>query len=112
MAYNEKLADRIRQALGHQRDVEEKKMFGGLAFMVHGKMCVTAGADRIMCRIAPDMHETVIDKEGCQTVIMREREYKGWVYVNEENIQSEADFNYWIDLALDYNKKLVSMDEE
>lgn len=112
MAYNEKLADRIRRALGHLQEVEEKKMFGGLAFMVQGKMCVTAGADRIMCRIVPDLHETVIDKEGCHTVIMGEREYKGWVYVNEENLQSEADFNYWIDLALDYNKKLGLSDKK
>lgn len=110
MAYSEKLANRIRQALAQVPDVEEKKMFGGLAFMVGGKMCLTAGADQMMCRIDPDIHETTIQKEGCRTVIMRGREYKGWVYVNEESLQTEADFNYWIELALDFNKRLDTPD--
>ncbi len=104
MAYNEKLADRIRIALSHLPNVEEKKMFGGLAFMVDKKMCITAGADRIMCRINPDIHEEVIKRKGCSTVIMRGREYKGYVHVNEESIKNKKDFDYWIQLALDYNK--------
>ena len=108
MAYSEKLADRIRRALTSLPDVEEKKMFGGLAFMVNGKMCLTVGADRIMCRIDPDLHDSAIKKEGCQTVIMRDREYKGWVYVSKENIQTDGDFNYWMDLALDFNSQAIS----
>jgi hypothetical protein len=62
MAYSEKLAGRIREALAHLPDVEEKKMFGGLAFMVGGKICLTAGADRMMCRIDPTIHETAIKR--------------------------------------------------
>lgn len=106
MAYSEELAERIRQALSHLPDVEEKKMFGGLAFMVGGKMCLTADADRIMCRIDPDLHEEAIKKEGCETVFMRGRKYKGWVYVNEKSLQTETAFDYWINLALDFNKKV------
>ena len=71
MAYNEKLADRIRKALSHVRNVKEKKMFGGLAFIVDNKMCITAGADRIMRRIDPAIHEEVIKRKACRTVIMR-----------------------------------------
>ncbi len=56
MAFNEKIANRIREALSHLHTVKEKKMFGGLAFMVDNKMCITAGADRIMCRIDPGIH--------------------------------------------------------
>src|SRR5699024_1637856 len=108
MAYSEKLADRMRQALAQVPDVEEKKMFGGLAFMVNGKMGLTVGADRMMCRIDPDLHDSAIAKEGCQTVIMRGREYKGWVYVDKDYIQTEADFNCWVDLALDFNSKAIS----
>ncbi len=104
MAYNERLANRIRIALSHLPNVEEKKMFGGLAFMVDKKMCITAGADRIMCRINPGIHEEVIKRKGCSTLIMRGREYKGYVHVNEESIKNKKDFDYWIQLALDYNK--------
>jgi TfoX/Sxy family transcriptional regulator of competence genes len=106
MAYSKKLADRIRQALAHLSEVEEKKMFGGLAFMVGGKMCLTAGADRMMCRIDPDIHEDAVKRKGCRTVVMREREYKGWVYVSEDNLQSKEDFDHWVGLALDFNKKV------
>ena len=104
MAYNEKLASRIRDALSHLQHVEEKKMFGGLAFMVDDKMCITVGANRIMCRIDPAIHEEVIKRKGCDTVIMRGREYTGYVHVNEDSIKNKEDFDYWIGLALDYNK--------
>jgi TfoX/Sxy family transcriptional regulator of competence genes len=104
MAYNEKLADRIRKALSHLPNVKEKKMFGSLAFMIDNKMCITAGADRIMCRIDPTIHEEAIKRKGCRTVIMRGREYKGYVHVNESSIKSKKDFDHWIGLAIDYNK--------
>ena len=106
MAYSKILADKILLALFGISDVKEKKMFGSLAFMVHGKLCVTAGKDRIMCRIDPIIHEEAIKKEGCTTVVMKGREYKGYVYVSENVLQTEADFNHWIQLALDFNKKL------
>ena len=77
MAYNEKLTARIREALAHLPKVEEKRMFRGVTFMVNDKMCVTAGDNKIMCRIDPAMHEEVIKKKGCETVKMRGREYKG-----------------------------------
>src|SRR4028118_1438519 len=104
MAFNEELADRIRVGLSHLPKVKEKKMFGGLAFMVDNKMCITAGADRIMCRIDPAIHEEVINRKGCSTVIMRGREIKGYVYVNEESIKNRKDLDYWMGLALGYNK--------
>ena len=104
MAYNEKLANRIRVALSHVPKVEEKKMFGGLAFLVDSKMCVNAGADRIMCRIDPAIYKEVIKREGCHPVMMRGREYKGYVYVSEDSIKNQIDFDYWIELSVDYNK--------
>ena len=104
MAFSEKLADRIRVGLSHLPKVEEKKMFGGLAFMVDNKMCITVGADRIMCRIDPAIYQEAIKRKGCSPVIMRGREYKGYVHVNEDAIKNKEDFDYWIGLALDYNK--------
>jgi TfoX/Sxy family transcriptional regulator of competence genes len=105
MAYNEKLTNRVREALAHLPKVEEKKMFRGVVFMVDGKMCISAGDDEIMCRIDPDIHEDAIKRKGCRTVVMKGREYKGYVYVKENSIKSKRDFNYWIELALDFNKR-------
>ena len=105
MAYNEKLTARIREALAHVPKVEEKKMFRGVAFMVDGKMCITAGDHKIMCRIDAELHEAALQKKGCEPVIMRGREYKGYVYISEDGIKSKKDFEYWIGLALDFNKR-------
>ena len=104
MAYNEILANRIRVALAHLPKVAEKKMFGGLAFMVDNKICITAGADRIMCRIDPAIHAEAVKRKGVTTVIMGGREYKGYVHVKQDSIQIQKDFDYWIGLAVDYNK--------
>jgi len=105
MAYNEPLTNRIREALAHLPKVEEKKMFRGVTFMVNGKMCISVGNDEIMCRIDPDIVEAVLEKSGCRPMIHGGRTMKGFVFVNEESIRSKKEFNYWIDLALDFNKK-------
>lgn len=105
MAYNKILTDKVRNALAHLSSVEEKKMFSGITFMVNGKMCISVGDDRIMCRIDPNFQEEAIKRKACRIVSMRGREYKGYVYVNEEGITAKEDFEYWIGLALDFNKK-------
>ncbi len=104
MAYNEKLATKIRRALAHLPGAEEKKMFGGLAFMINGKMCITVGKDRIMCRIDPAIHDEAIMSKGVETVLMRGRPYKGYVHINEDSIKAKKDLDYWMGLALDFNK--------
>ena len=105
MAYNEKLADRIREALASIPNIEEKKMFRGITFMVNGKMCVSAGDNEMMCRIDPAIHEAAIERKGCRTMEMKGRQYKGYVFINDEGMKTKKDFDYWINLALDYNKK-------
>jgi TfoX/Sxy family transcriptional regulator of competence genes len=105
MTYNEILAQKVRDAIAHIPRVVEKKMFGGIAFMVNGKMCVSAGKDRLMCRIDPAIHEEVLKKKGCRTVIMKGREYKGYVFVSKEGLRTRKDLDYWIGLALGYNKR-------
>lgn len=105
MAYNEKLAERIRLALAHLPAIEEKKMFGSLAFMVNGKMCLAAGANRMMCRIDPAIHEEAVKKKGSHTVIMKGRAYKGYVYVDDGSLKTKTAFHYWVNLALDFNKQ-------
>lgn len=105
MAYNEKLTNKLRAALVHLPKVEEKKMFRGVTFMVDDKMCISAGDNEIMCRIDPALHEASIAKNGCRSVIMKGREYKGYVYINEEGMKTKKEFDYWISLALEFNKK-------
>ena len=105
MAHDEVLTNRMRDALAHISDVVEKKMFGGLVFMVNGKMCISVGNDRIMCRIDPAIHNEVVKRKGCRTVMMKERKYIGYVHVDKEVIKTKKDFDYWIALVLEYNKR-------
>jgi TfoX/Sxy family transcriptional regulator of competence genes len=105
MAYNEQLTNRIREALAHLPKVAEKKMFRGVTFMVNGKMCISAGNDEMMCRIDPDTFEAALEKPGCRPMVHGGRIMKGFVFVNEESIRSKKEFDYWIGLALDFNKR-------
>jgi len=105
MAYNENIADRIREALVDIPKVEEKKMFRGVTFMVNGKMCISVGKDNVMCRIDPVLHEVAIERNGATTMKMKGREYKGYIDVTEEGIKSKKDFDYWIGLVLDFNSR-------
>lgn len=103
MAYDEKLVERLREALAHLPRVEEKKMFRGVTFMVNRKMCVCVSGDDLMCRFDPAMHETVSEKNGFRTMIMKGREFKGFGYVTQDAIRSKKDFDFWINLCLDFN---------
>ena len=104
MPYNEKLADRIREALVGQRKVEEKKMFRGLTFMVNGKMCIAVSGEEMMCRFDPKLQDEVAEKNGFRSMIMKGKEYKGFGYLSQEGIKSKKDFDYWINLCLSFNK--------
>ena len=105
MAYNELLAGRIREALAYIADVEEKKMFRGITFMVNGKMCVSVGGDEMMCRIDPALHDMAIEQNGCREMIHGEKVMKGFVYVQEDELKTKKQLNYWIKLALDFNSR-------
>ena len=105
MAYSEKLADSIREALVDIPRVEEKKMFRGVTFMVNGKMCVCVSGDEMMCRFDPELQEIAAEKNGFRALIMKGRQYKGYGYISQEGIKSKKDFNYWINLCLEFNSK-------
>ena len=97
------LFSRVKAALAPRPRVEEKKMFGGTTFMVRGKMCVSVGKERIMCRIDPAIHDAALERKGCRTVVMKGRRYRGFVYVDAEAVKTKRELNYWIGLALEYN---------
>ncbi|MFM2225646.1 MAG: hypothetical protein RJA07_1848 [Bacteroidota bacterium] len=107
MAYNEKLANRIRETLSiiPKIKLEEKEMMGGLTFMVNDKMCVGIIKDEMMCRIDPNMHEQCIERTGCRTMDFTKRPMKGYVMIDDTGMKSKKEFDYWINLSLDFNSK-------
>lgn len=105
MAYNEKLADEVREIISEtHKNIEEKKMFGGLCFMVNGKMCVGVELERLMLRIDPEKYESVLKNKGCSPMDFTGRPMKGYVYVDAEVLRTKKQFQYWLKLALEYNK--------
>lgn len=105
MAYDERIADRIREILVDQPEIEEKQMMGGVAFMVNSKMCVGVIKDEMMARIDPDIYEDVLEKHGCRPMDFTGKQMKGWVFISPEGMDKVKDLEYWIGLALDFNKK-------
>ena len=99
------LLERVRAALKRVRHVQEKKMFGGTTFMVNGKMCISAGKDRFMFRIDPEMHDDLVGKNGSRTVKMNGRAYRGFVHVDAARLGAKKALDFWVALALDYNKR-------
>jgi len=106
MAVDEKLADRVREiiAITHKK-VKEKRMFGGLCFMVNGKMCVCTREGRIMVRVDTDEFEKLLEKDGCEPMNFTGRTMSGFVYVNERVLRSKKQLDYWVQLGLVFNKK-------
>jgi TfoX/Sxy family transcriptional regulator of competence genes len=104
MAYDEKLAQRIRLALPKAR-VEEKKMMGGLTFMVNGKMCVGILKDDLMVRLDPALHDAALARKGCREMDFTGRPMRGFVFVNSTGTKTKRDLDYWLELGLDFNKK-------
>lgn len=110
MAYSIILADKVRDYLfnTHGLKIEEKKMFGGLAFMVNDKMCVNVGEDMLMCRFDPIITDEIAEKNGFLPMIMNGKEYKGYCYVEPAGYENYKDFEYWINLCLDFNDEAKS----
>ncbi len=105
MAFNEKLADRIREAIAEVPNVAEKFMFGGICFMVNDKMCIGIVKDEMMCRIDPALEDEVLEKHGCRPMDFSGKPMKGYVYVSEDGMKKKKDFDYFIRLCLEFNSK-------
>lgn len=104
MAYNEKLVNRIREALADVPRTDERNMFGGVCFMVNGKMCVGVAKDEMMCRINPDIEEEALERAGCRPMDFTGKPMKGYVFVSDEGMKTKKDFMHWINLSLEFNK--------
>lgn len=105
MAYNEQLNDRIREAIANLPNVEEKYMFGGVCYMVNGKMCIGVVKDEMMCRIDPQLQDEALERNGCRPMDFTGKSMKGYVFVAVEGFRSKKDFEYWVRLCLEFNPK-------
>lgn len=105
MAFSETLNNRIREAMADLPAVEEKYMFGGVCYMVNGKMCVGIVKDELMCRIDPAIYQEALEKPGCREMVFTGKPMKGYVYVSEEGMKTKKQFDYWIGLCLDFNRR-------
>lgn len=109
MAYSELLADRVRQVLNERKvPTEEKKMMGGLCFMVDDKMCVGIVGEELMARIDPDIYEEALDKPGCKEMNFTGRPMKGFVFIESEGTDMDDDLDYWVELCLEFNPRAKS----
>ena len=103
MAYDEKLDDRVREALADLPKVEEKKMFRGVTFMVDDKMCISVSGDELMLRLDPELTEKLVEENGTRPMIHGGKHMKGFIYISSEQFRTQKDFDHWVKLALDYN---------
>jgi len=104
MAYDEHLADRIRQILKNKQiHYTERKMMGGLSFMVDDKMCVGIVKNDMMARIDPQMYESLLKKKGCKPMDFTGRILKGFVMIEPIGVDMDADLDQWVQFCIDYN---------
>lgn len=106
MAYDEAVAGRVRKALEGSRDVVEKRMFGGIAFMVRGNMCCGVIGDRLMLRVGPKGYETALSRPHAKPMDFTGRPMKGMVYVGPEGFASGRDLKMWIERAMEFTLSL------
>ena len=102
MAYDEALADRVRDHLGSNPEIAEKKMFGGLAFMLSGNMAVGINQDELMVRVGPDGYDKVIGKPGVRDFDLTGKPMKGWILVASEQLAEDNQLGDWIEVGLDF----------
>lgn len=103
MTYDEDLADRIRGELGDRPAVTERKMFGGLAFLVEGHMAVVAsGKGGLMVRVEPDVADHEVKSGAAELAVMRGRQMRGWLRADTSNVAVPHALIRWIDLSLEY----------
>jgi len=103
MAYDEDLADRIREATSGLDGLTEKRMFGGLAFLVHGNMAVAAsGQGGVLLRVDPSRSEELLDDVTVTRMEMRGKELDGWLRITDEGVADDAALRRWVDLGVGY----------
>ncbi len=106
MAYDEGLAQRIREALADDAGLSERRMFGGVAFMLHGNMAVGISGDELMVRVGPDRYDDALAQPHARVFDMTGRVMRGWVVVAAEGIADDAALGEWVQRGADYARSL------
>lgn len=102
MAYDEYLAQRIRDIIGEDPGIDEKKMFGGFAVLLDGNMAVGVAGDELMVRVGLDAFEETLTNDGVRPFEMSGRGMKGWILVGGEGIAEDMDLGRWIDVGMEF----------
>ena len=107
MAYDEALADRIRELLDGERDVREQKMFGGLSFLIRGHMAVAAsGKGGVLVRVDPAESDRLVDTTSATRMDMGGRTMRGWLRVDEDSVRTKRQLARWVGLGTTYARSL------
>ena len=106
MAYDEALAQRIRAALPDVPGLTEKKMFGGIGFLVHGNMACGVNGENLIVRIRPDATDAALAQPAVRVFDMTGRPMKGWIIVDPEGVQSADDLKHWLEQGLAFAQSL------
>jgi TfoX/Sxy family transcriptional regulator of competence genes len=107
MAYDEDLANRIRELMADETGVTEKKMFGGLAFLIHGNMSVAAsGQGGLLLRVEPEETDALSARAHAGPFVMRGREMQGWLRVAEEGVKTKRQLEAWVRRGVGYARSL------
>ncbi len=106
MAYDEEFADRIRKLLARRKGLVEKRMFGGIAFMLRGHMCCGVVKNELMVRVGPDAYEDALAQPHARPMDFTGRPLKGFVYVGAEGIESDTELKDWVARGVAFVKTL------
>ena len=107
MAYDTELAERIRELVAPLRGVEEKPMFGGLAFLINGNMSVAAsGQGGLLVRVPPEDTDKLLARQHVSPMVMRGREARGWLRVDAEAVKTKRQLQSWVTRSTDYARSL------
>lgn len=107
MAYDEKLAARIRELVSGEKAVTEKKMFGGLAFLVGGHMAIAAsGQGGVLVRVDPDESDALVTRTKARVMEMRGREMPGWLRVDGDDVKTKRQLEVWVTRGVGYARSL------
>jgi hypothetical protein len=106
MAYDINLVYKVREYIAEIPNIEidEKEMFNVLNFMVNGKTCICVSGENLMLRFDPSRQEELSERNGYETMLMKGKEYKGYSYINPDGFKDRKDFEFFLNLCLDYNK--------
>ena len=106
MAFDERLAERIRGTLGRRKGVVEKRMFGGVAFLLNGNMCVGVHKTELMVRLAPEETDAALSQPHTHRFDLTGRPMKGWILVKPAGLKTDATLSKWVQIAAKYAASL------